>query len=167
MASVSSGDENSQDVELNLAPIIDCFMVLITFLLVSASYVSLFILDVTLAPVAQEVPITENEEPPPPQEEAEKKKEVQVEIELKTDGTLVTSISGAETNTVTLTRSLAGQKDPQQVRQFEEQMKALKEKWSDTKKVTVKGEGKVPYWELVWVMESVRPIFPEVMLGGF
>ncbi len=38
-----------QDFELNLAPIIDCFVVLITYLLVSAAFLSLGILDVGIA----------------------------------------------------------------------------------------------------------------------
>lgn len=43
---------SEQDFELNLAPIIDCFTVLITYLLVSASFLALGSLDVTLPSVA-------------------------------------------------------------------------------------------------------------------
>ncbi|MEK7690751.1 MAG: biopolymer transporter ExbD, partial [Bdellovibrionota bacterium] len=45
---------SSQDFDLNLAPIIDCFTVLITFLLISASFLSIGILDAGIsAPGAQ------------------------------------------------------------------------------------------------------------------
>src|SRR5215210_1780969 len=47
-AGVSSGG-NSQDVELNLASIIDCFTVLIAFMLASASFLSIGILDAGVA----------------------------------------------------------------------------------------------------------------------
>ena len=40
------------DFELNLASIIDCFTVLITYLLVSASFISLGILDVSVPVMA-------------------------------------------------------------------------------------------------------------------
>jgi biopolymer transport protein ExbD len=43
--------DNGQDFDLNLAPIIDCFTVLITYLLVSASFISLVVLDVGVAAV--------------------------------------------------------------------------------------------------------------------
>ena len=39
--SSSFGSSNKQDVELNITPIIDCFTVLITFLLASASFLSI------------------------------------------------------------------------------------------------------------------------------
>src|SRR5688572_24880445 len=42
---VSEGGSNSQDFDLNLAPIIDCFTVLITFMLASASFLAIGIFD--------------------------------------------------------------------------------------------------------------------------
>jgi len=47
--SMSSGDGGGQDFDLNLAPIIDCFTVLITYMLVSASFLSLGVLEVGVA----------------------------------------------------------------------------------------------------------------------
>ena len=47
--SAGSGGNSNQDFDLNLAPIIDCFTVLITYLLVSASFISLNSLDVGIA----------------------------------------------------------------------------------------------------------------------
>ncbi|MEO5668207.1 MAG: biopolymer transporter ExbD [Bdellovibrionota bacterium] len=41
----SGGQKGSQDFELNLAPIIDCLVVLIAFLMVSLSYLSIQMLD--------------------------------------------------------------------------------------------------------------------------
>jgi len=39
--SANFGSSNSQDVDINITPIIDCFTVLITFLLASASFLSI------------------------------------------------------------------------------------------------------------------------------
>ena len=39
--SANSGSSSGQEVELNITPIIDCFTVLITFLLASASFLSI------------------------------------------------------------------------------------------------------------------------------
>src|SRR4051812_14599722 len=47
MSAISSG--SGQDIDLNIAPIIDCFTVLITYLLVSASFLSLAVLEVGVA----------------------------------------------------------------------------------------------------------------------
>lgn len=46
--SQGSGGKPSQDFELNLAPIIDCLVVLIAFLMVSLSYLSIQMLDAGL-----------------------------------------------------------------------------------------------------------------------
>jgi biopolymer transport protein ExbD len=47
--SQDSGNKASQDFELNLAPIIDCMVVLIAFLMVSLSYLSIQMLDAGLS----------------------------------------------------------------------------------------------------------------------
>ncbi|RYZ61531.1 MAG: hypothetical protein EOP09_19835, partial [Proteobacteria bacterium] len=47
------GGAGSLEFDLNLAPIIDCFTVLITFLLVSASFLSVSIFDAGFTPVEQ------------------------------------------------------------------------------------------------------------------
>jgi biopolymer transport protein ExbD len=46
---MSVGGGNSQDADINLAPIIDCFTVLIAFMLVSASFLSIGVLDAGIA----------------------------------------------------------------------------------------------------------------------
>jgi len=43
--SANFGSDSGQDVELNITPIIDCFTVLITFLLASASFLSIGFFD--------------------------------------------------------------------------------------------------------------------------
>lgn len=65
--SASFGTEGSGEVDLNIAPIVDCFTVLIAYMLVSASFITLAALDVGVAssapPVAQEQPVIPPEIP--------------------------------------------------------------------------------------------------------
>ena len=76
------------DIELNLAPIIDCFTVLITYLLLSASFLSLSVLDITipLDAVASSEPIQNTD--------------VTFTIHLSAHGDLTTSVieKGTETH---------------------------------------------------------------------
>src|SRR4051794_631583 len=108
----SSGGEGDQDFELNLASIIDCFTVLITYLLVSASFITLGILDVT---VASNAPA--DEQPIPP--------EVSVTIALDPNRNLIVKTEGAESNTVNI-----GQKSGEwDFERMTGQLKAIKDKF--------------------------------------
>src|ERR1700722_17864850 len=75
------------DFELNLASIIDCFTVLITYLLVSASFITLGVLDVTVAVPAMAQETAKNDEPP----------KLIVSIELGADQLLEIRTTGVET----------------------------------------------------------------------
>ena len=65
MSAAISDNNSNQDFEINLAPIIDCFTVLITYLLVSASFLSLAVFDVEVA-INQPTLKTENAPLTPP-----------------------------------------------------------------------------------------------------
>ena len=63
---VDNSGGSSQEVELNLAPIIDCFTVLITYLLVTASFLTFAAVDVSISannPSKQETPSPEDTHP--------------------------------------------------------------------------------------------------------
>src|SRR3954470_1256357 len=62
-ASVEGG--SGQDVELNLAPIIDCFTVLITYLLITASFINLAAMDVGVSATGAAAPLDQPRGPPP------------------------------------------------------------------------------------------------------
>ncbi|MGZ3709823.1 MAG: biopolymer transporter ExbD, partial [Bdellovibrionota bacterium] len=79
-AGVSSG-KGSQDFELNIASIIDCFTVLITFLLASASFLSIGIFDAGVAAGAAE---SKDSKPP----------SVQILVELQPDHRLSVKLTG-------------------------------------------------------------------------
>src|SRR6185295_15775876 len=82
------------DFELNLAPIIDCFTVLITFMLVSATYLSLTTLEASVAPLQQAVKEdTPSNEPPLPV------LGIKVSLELKQSGDIELKVTGEENRT--------------------------------------------------------------------
>src|SRR5690349_6182731 len=62
-ASIEGG--SNQDVELNLAPIIDCFTVLITYLLITASFINLAAMDVGVSATGSASPTDQPPGPPP------------------------------------------------------------------------------------------------------
>jgi biopolymer transport protein ExbD len=65
--SASFGQENSGEVELNIAPIVDCLTVLIAYMLVSASFIMMAVLDVGVAASGDAIPqLTQPEQPKEP-----------------------------------------------------------------------------------------------------
>ena len=61
----AGGGGGEGDVELNLAPIVDCFTVLIAYLLVSMSFISLSIFEAGVAATSPESASVEVVPPPP------------------------------------------------------------------------------------------------------
>ena len=130
-----------QEVELNLAPIIDCFTVLIAFMLVSASFLSIGILD---AGVAAAIPNPKNTPPP-----------VSIEILLKADSRIQIKISGKENRTI--------HTDFEQLRA---QLEPIHARWKGIAGATISAENPVEYKTVIRTMETTRKIFPAVALGG-
>src|SRR5690348_3316307 len=73
----------SQDFDLNLAPIIDCFVVLIAFVMISSAFASIAILD---AGVSAGGDTTDSLKSPP----------IQISIGLRHDRSAVLRVSGKE-----------------------------------------------------------------------
>jgi biopolymer transport protein ExbD len=149
-AGVGSGGGNSQDFELNLASIIDCFTVLIAFMLASASFLSIGILDAGVAAAgAQVAPGT------PPA--------INIAVEVGTGNKLTVKLTGKVTSNqviqpvdgkldyVSLTRSLA----------------STHAKFSDVNALTLTAGNEVEYRDVIKTMEEIRKTVPVVLLGGF
>ncbi|OFZ74017.1 MAG: hypothetical protein A3K03_11870 [Bdellovibrionales bacterium RIFOXYD1_FULL_44_7] len=142
---ISSPSSNSQDFELNLASIIDCLTVLITFLLASASFISIGILDAGVAAAGVEA---SSVKPPP----------VNVAIEIKKDKSFRVKVTGKESRTVTVD----GNKE-----QLQKELQAIKGRWSSLNAVTVLADSDIEYQDVVQTMEAARKVLPAVLLGGF
>ncbi|MBY0470938.1 biopolymer transporter ExbD [bacterium] len=153
-AGVSSGSgargDTSQDFELNIASIIDCFTVLITFMLASASFISIGVLDAGISAGGS----TANAAKPP---------SVTLSILLKPDKDIEVKISG-KTN---LTVKLPAKNKDWDFDALTAHLAADKAKWSDLAGVTLTAENDVQYKEVVRSMETIRKTFPAVLLGGF
>jgi biopolymer transport protein ExbD len=157
MSSVSSeglggsGKGGTQDFELNLASIIDCMTVLITFLLASASFLSIGILDAGIAAGGKDAsPST-----PPP---------ITITVELASASMLNIKVAGKLTQTIPLTAAAGAWNFDG----LTEQLAALKAKFPEVTAVTVNAaDENVEYKDVVKAMEVARRTLPAVMLGGF
>lgn len=144
---------DSADVELNLAPIIDCMTVLVAFLLLSASYVSVYVLDANLPPL-----VVASEEPVAPPNG------ITLSAMLKQTGELELKVSGAETSSELFRVDVGDDAAAERVRT---RITEIKTKWPETKSLTLNGEDEVPYHEVVRVLEELRPAMANISLGGF
>jgi len=151
MSSVSfDNNSNNQDFELNIASIIDCFTVLIAFMLASAAFVSVGILDAGIAAGAA----TASDATPPP---------IQITIELKKNQTMTLKVTGKAQQNTDIT-SKNGEWDYPGLNQH---LASLKSKWSTVDAVTLTADNDTEYKHVVRSMESIRKTMPIVLLGGF
>jgi biopolymer transport protein ExbD len=147
-AGMSSG--NGQDFELNLASIIDCFTVLIAFMLASASFLSIGILD---AGVAAAGATSATDKPP----------SVNVSVELGKDQKLTVKLSGKATSSTPID-GLAGKWNYEALTQ---NLSGAKSRFSDVAAVTLTADNSIEYKDVVKAMEVIRKTIPVVLLGGF
>lgn len=137
------GGQQSIEFDLNLAPIIDCFTVLITFLLVSASFLSVSLFDAGFTPVEQ----MGDTNPPP----------ITVQVMIEGDEKFVLDVKGKLNQKVSFkTRQ-----------ELVEGIKAVQEKFPKVDSLTMTASDAVEYEAIVQTMESVRPYMPAIVLGGY
>lgn len=129
-------DSGSHDVELNLAPIIDCLTVLITFMLISASFLSIGILEASVA--------SPNSNAKPP--------EVAAELKLNGQGAELV-VSGKISFKHVVTAESLGK-----------ELTELKSKGVD--QVTFTPSDEVPFESLVQWTDKIRAVIPAVSYGG-
>lgn len=141
----------SQDFELNLAPIIDCFTVLITFMLASASFLSIGIFDAGIAAAGAQA---EQKTTPPP---------INITIELNEKNVMKLKLTGKETRTI----SIPSEGEAWDYEKLTQNLQSLKDKYPTVNAVTITANDSVAYQEIVGSMEKVRKVMPMVLLGGF
>lgn len=140
---MSRRHEGPLDFDLNLAPIIDCFTVLITFMLASASFISISIFDAGFTPAE-----AQGDPSPPP---------ITVSLDLKKNGTLQVVTKGQLNSTNTFA-------NPEQAA---EALRQLKEKYPGVESMTITADSEVEYEAIVQAMEKTRKYMPGMVLGGF
>ncbi|MBC7385559.1 MAG: biopolymer transporter ExbD [Cryobacterium sp.] len=137
------GGGGSLDFDLNLAPIIDCFTVLITFMLASASFISVSIFDAGFTPAE-----AQGDPAPPP---------ITVTLDLKKDGSIQVVTKGTLESKNTFA-------NPDEAA---EALRQLKEKYPGVESMTITADAEVEYDSIVKAMEKTRKYMPGMVLGGF
>lgn len=139
------GGSNGQDVELNLAPILDAFTVLITFMLASASFLVVGILDAGVAAPGKEA--AQDQKPP----------SITVTAQLRANQTIAINVKGKLQKNIEVTT----------LEQLIDQLKTLKGQYSDFEAITLTADNTVSYMQLTQAMDKIRKTIPVVALGGF
>lgn len=152
----SDGGKNSQDFELNLAPIIDCFTVLITYLLVSASFLSLSVLDIGITATGEKAAdaVAPTEIP------------ISVSLYLRTNHTVEIKVSGGPkkiSETSVLATNAEGSWNSVELKT---KITELLKRWPTFKEVNMSAEPQIQYKDLVKIIEELKPLLPNIYLAG-
>ena len=144
---------SSQDFDLNLAPIIDCFTVLITFLLISASFLSIGILDAGIsAPGAQTA--TDPQGPA-----------VDLTLKITADRKYRIKIEGAQGGSKAQEEGLPGSK-PLDVAALSTRLQSLHHQYPKVDVLTLAADETIEYRDIVVTLAAARKVFPAVLIGG-
>ncbi len=142
-------NEHEQDFELNIASIIDCFVVLIAFVLISTSFFSIGIIDAEVASGGA----TESAE-----------QVGGLVIELKADHTILVR-SDASAQEVRITSRDAGK--TWDFDRLTGTLQALKVKMPELHSAILVADNSVAYRDVMASMEVAKGQVPSVNLGGF
>jgi len=153
----NSGAGGSQEVELNLAPIIDCFTVLITYLLVTASFLTLTAMDVSVSANS------DSKEAPPP---IETKHPLVMTLDLTTTNEIVLKVSGGDLKKeidLKLAPKANGAWDDDSL---EKALLKITGRWSSLSEVSVSAAPTTKYKELVNLINVAQKTLPKVYISG-
>jgi biopolymer transport protein ExbD len=138
----------SQDFDLNLAPIIDCFTVLIAFMLASASFLAIGIFDAGAAASS-----AANSGQPPA---------IRIEAQLDMNKTIDLHVEGK----VNLRKKIPPRDGTYDRAALIAEIGELRNRFPDTKGMVLRAEDDVEYAEIIAAMEGLKKKIPSVMLGG-
>jgi biopolymer transport protein TolR len=136
MPEASAGGKKTLDFQLNLIPMIDLLSVLISFLLMTAVWTQVARID-----VKQQPNLPSDEPTPPPEEE-----KINLTILIKASGYTVTK-KGA------VVKEIEKKGEAYDSKALTEVLKNVVAEHPDNHDVTVTSEDKVPYQELITVMD--------------
>jgi biopolymer transport protein ExbD len=137
MPTASSGGKKTVDFQLNLIPMIDLLSVLISFLLMTAVWTQVARID-----VKQQPNLPTDEPTPPPEEE-----KINLTILIKASGYTVTKKG-------TVVKEIEKKGEEYDSKALSEVLKSVVAEHPDNHDVTVTSEDKVPYQELITVMDT-------------
>jgi biopolymer transport protein ExbD len=156
----SVGGDSGQDVELNLAPIIDCFVVLIAYLLMTASFISLAFVDVGVFTFGDAAP------PPPIEEQPKKDPPMVMAIDMTTDFGVTIKVSGGKEKKdyVVPIKSLDGKswnKD-----ELEKSLGQIKGRWPEIEEASLAASGLLKYKDIVGLVQDIKKTISRVLVSG-
>ncbi len=148
------GGSSSQEVDLNLAPIIDCFTVLITYLLVTASFLTLAAVDVNVSETGAAPAVTAGQPP------------MSMMLEIKAGGDITIAVQGG-----TLTHEIdinvkALQNSSENIEELESRLRELQSKWPAIQDASVTADPTVIYKNIVETIHKVQSIMPKVYISS-
>ncbi len=148
MSASFGGGGNGQEVELNITPIIDCFTVLITFLLASASFLSIGFFE-TYTPGSNADP-TQGEP------------DTEVVLKIKANHMAEFKVKGKRNETLTFSMA-----DPASMKNLEQQVQSLKDPSIKLGQILVSADDTVDYKELSELMGHINQFNLPVVVGDF
>lgn len=150
-ASTPGGGGKSANFELNLVPFIDLFSALICFLLMTAAWQNLEVINTGTPPKSTEL---RDDEPPPPATVPEKRK-VMLAVTLYYD-----RLEIAEDSVVRSYNHIAGAPD---YKRLEQTLADWKKRFPSRKDLLLSTENRAPYKHLIKMMDVfIAGDFPEV-----
>jgi len=153
---VAGDGEGNQDVELNLAPIIDCFTVLITYLLVTASFLSLSALDVGVSATGAATPPATPDNKPPP---------MVLSLQIMVNGDITLNVRGGVSGREYPFKVVAQDGKRDEARLLE-QLRTIQKRWPEIAEASVAAEPTVIYSDVVRVIKKIQEALPKVFISG-
>jgi len=153
---MDSSAGGNQEVELNLAPIIDCFTVLITYLLVTASFLTITAVDVSISATN-----ASDTTPPPVTDE----KPLFCTMDLTDKGEVIINVSGGNLTQdyhVTVAPK-EGNWDPEALTAMLEKIHGRFDKLTD---VSLSAASAVKYDDLVKIINEAKKTLPKIYISG-
>jgi biopolymer transport protein ExbD len=148
--------EGGQDVDLNLAPIIDCFTVLITYLLVTASFLTLSAVDVSVSASGTGAPPAVADNKPPPWA---------MSIELKNSYEMEILVKGGP-KSEKFTYKIDQTAGTWNFEQLTARLRDIQKRWPSLGEASVTAHPTVIYKDIVNVLHEIQTTMPKVYISG-
>lgn len=150
-ANLGNTQTGSQEVELNITSIVDCFTVLITFMLASASFLSIGFFEAATAGPEKENREEGKETPPP----------VEITVTLRKDFAYLVKVTGKASRE----RRLEAASGAWNHDALAAELASLKKTWPTVTSVALLAENGVTYKSVIEAMDRIRKQLPHVLLG--
>jgi biopolymer transport protein ExbD len=152
---VSIGDsDKGQDVEINIASIIDCLTVLIAYTLISASFITVGLLDANVLP-------------PGASPSPGRTPEAHVRVGLRSKRTIEVGIRNPAGEIVEVSEIMPTLSGDYDLETLQAKIELLRGKYAALTQIDLGAETEVPYKDVVKAIERSRKVLPTIVLGDF